>query len=105
MVPLDEVTRLNPDVGVQRVRGRLLAAGPEDVLHSFEDDQGQVSEVAERIVELVDGRRTVGEIVDALCAEFEVPREVCAADAQRFVELLLERKILLRVNRGGQSEH
>src|SRR5579862_236193 len=95
---LDQVTRVNPEVGVQRVRGRLLAAGPEDVLQSFEDGKGEVSEVAERIVELADGVRSVRQIVDALCEEFEVSQDVCTEDTQQFVRLLMQKGILLPVN-------
>lgn len=89
------VPRLHPEVGVQRVGGRLMAAGPDEHLHTFEDETGEVSEVAERIVELCDGRRTVREIVDALCEEFEVDRMVCAHDTAEFVKLLIEKKVLV----------
>lgn len=89
------VPRVHPETGVQRVGGRLLAAGPDDCLHTFEDEAGGVSEVAERILELADGRRTVAQIVDVLCEEFEVDREVCAADTSRFIEVLVEKKVLV----------
>ena len=102
---LDALPRVNPEVGVQRVRGRLIAAGPEDVLHSFEDEGGQVSEVAERIVELADGQRSVRQIVDVLCEEFEVARERCAADTERFIRVLLEKKVLVLVNSGAGTSH
>lgn len=95
MTSMDSVPRLNPNVGVQRVGGRLLAAGPEDSLHSFEDGVGGASEVAERIVELVDGKRSVREIATAIGEEFEVSRDVCEADTRRFVEGLVEKKVLL----------
>jgi hypothetical protein len=105
MTLLDELLRVNPEVGVQRVRGRLMAAGPEDVLHSFENQKGEVSEAAERIVELADGSRTVAQIVDALCDEFEVPREVCLADTEQFIRVLLDKKVLVWVNPGAGSKH
>ena len=93
---LSAVFKVHPEAGVQRVGGRLLVAGADDSLHTFEDDVGRASEVAERIVELSDGRRTLGEVVDALCAEFEVDRATCEADAVEFVKLLLDRNILVR---------
>jgi pyrroloquinoline quinone biosynthesis protein D len=105
MALLDEWPQVNPEVGVQRVRGRLLAAGPDDVLHSFENEQGETSEVGERIVELADGSRTVRQIVDVLCGEFDVSPEICTADAERFVRVLLERKLLVLVNPGAGEEH
>lgn len=75
--------------------GRLLAAGPDDFLHAFEEPSGEASVVAERIVELSDGTRTVWQIVDALCDEFDVAREVCASDTLEFVKLLVQRRVLV----------
>jgi pyrroloquinoline quinone biosynthesis protein D len=87
--------RLHPETGVQRVGGRLLAAGPPNSLHTFEDEAGVASLVAERIVELSDGSRTVSEIVDALVGEFDVAPEECLRDTQGFIQLLVERQVLV----------
>jgi pyrroloquinoline quinone biosynthesis protein D len=92
---MSAVPRLHAEAGVQRVGGRLLAVGPDEHLHTFEDAAGEVSEVAERIVELVDGRRTVADIVDTLCEEFEVERGVCREDTLAFLRLLVEKKVLV----------
>jgi pyrroloquinoline quinone biosynthesis protein D len=92
---MDAVPRVHPRTGVERVGDRLLALGPDDQLHSFEDEAGAASEVAERIVALADGTRTLGRIVDALCEEFDVGREQCARDAVQFVRLLTEKKVLV----------
>ncbi len=92
---MKRVPRVHPETGVQRVGGRLMAASPDDCLHTFEEAGGEVSEVAERIVELCDGQRTLSDIVDVLCSEFDVPREVCAADTLSFVRLLVERQVLV----------
>lgn len=89
------VPRLHPEAGLQRVSGRLMAAGPDEFLHTFEDEQGRVSEVAERILELVDGRRTVEDIVAVLCEEFEVEPEACREDTAAFIQLLVEKKVLV----------
>jgi pyrroloquinoline quinone biosynthesis protein D len=92
---MDAVPRLHPDAGVQRVGDRMLAVGPDDTLHTFEDEGGEVSEVAERILELVDGRRTLGDIVAALCEEFEVEPSVCREDTVTFVRLLVDKRVLV----------
>lgn len=91
---LESVLKVHPETGVQRVGGRLLAASADNFLHTFEDETGQVSEVAERIVELCDGQRTLAQVVDALCEEFEVEREVCAEDTLHFASLLVSRNVL-----------
>ncbi|WP_044196669.1 PqqD family protein [Hyalangium minutum] len=92
---LRAIPRLHPEAGLQRVSGRLMAAGPDEFLHTFEDAQGRVSEVAERILELVDGRRTVADIVAVLCDEFEVEPQACREDTAAFVRLLVEKKVLV----------
>lgn len=92
---MDAVPRVHPQTGVERVGDRLLALGPDDRLHSFEDEAGVASGVAERIVALCDGTRTLARIVDALCEEFDVGREECARDAVQFVRLLTEKKVLV----------
>ena len=92
---LTRVPRLHPGSGVVRVGGRLMATSEDSAVHSFEETDGAVSEVAERIVELVDGCRTVAQIVDVLCEEFEVGREVCTVDTVAFLKTLAERKVLV----------
>lgn len=93
-VTLGDVPRVHPETALQKVGGRWVAATPDEQLHSFEGPDGAVSEVGERIVELVDGRRTVGDIVAVLTAEFEVSDEVAAADALEFIALLVARQVL-----------
>lgn len=71
-----------------------MAATVDERLHTFEDGEG-VSEVGERIVELVDGERSVGDIVSVLVGEFEVAREVCEAETLEFIEELVEKQVLV----------
>ena len=92
---MEAVPRLHPEAGVQRVGDRMLAVGPDDTLHTLEDERGEASEVAERILELVDGCRTVGDIVAVLCEEFEVEPTQCRGDTVSFVKLLVEKKVLV----------
>ena len=91
---LDWVPHVHPETGVQRVGGKWVAATPDDALHYFEEGDGRVSEVGSRIIELCDGVRTVGQIVDTLCEEFEVGRDECEREVLRFVDLLVEKKVL-----------
>lgn len=91
---MDRVVRRHPEAGLQKFGGRLMAVTPDDTLHSFEDDGG-ASEVGERIVELSDGTRTVRDIVRALCDEFEVDAGTCERDTNAFVQLLVDRKVLV----------
>lgn len=91
---MNRIPKRHPDAGVERVMGRLLAVSPDSALCAFEEPSGEVSPVAERIVELVDGQRTLGQIVQQLLAEFEVEEKTCAEDAVAFVEQLVSKSVL-----------
>lgn len=92
-VTLASVPVVHDEAAVLRVGGHWMAATSDDHLHTFDGPEG-VSEVAERIVELVDGVRTVGDIAGTLTEEFEVSREVAEADTMQFISQLLEKKVL-----------
>lgn len=47
-----------------------------------------LNEVGSRVWESIDGRRTLGEILDTVLAEFDVPREKATADVIEFVGAL-----------------
>jgi hypothetical protein len=49
--------------------------------------------VAERIVELVDGMRTVGQIAEVLVEEFEVSRAMAEADTVQFISQLISKRV------------
>jgi len=91
---LSDVPKVHGETALQKVGGRWVAATPDDQLHSFEGSDGVVSEVGERIVELIDGRRSVEEIVKVLLDEFEVPREVAESDTLDFIGLLADKHVL-----------
>ena len=92
-VSLFSVVRVHPETGAQRVGGRWAAASPDGGWHTFEDEAG-VSEVGERIMDLIDGRRSVADIVAVLCEEFEVDRSTCEKETLAFVAKLVEKKVL-----------
>ncbi|MEW5742843.1 MAG: PqqD family protein [Myxococcota bacterium] len=94
-VLLTQIPRVHPETAVSKVGGRWMAATPDDRLHTFEGPDGVVSEVGERIVELVDGQRTVGEIVDVLVEEFDVSRDQAEVDTRQFIALLVQKQVLV----------
>jgi coenzyme PQQ synthesis protein D (PqqD) len=50
-----------------------------------------LNEVGSRVWDLIDGRRTLDDIVDVIVAEFEVPRTQAAADVDVFVRELVDK--------------
>ncbi|MFT3714233.1 MAG: PqqD family protein [Archangium sp.] len=94
VVSLSDVPKVHGETALQKVGGRWVAATPDDQLHSFELADGDVSEVGERIVELIDGKRSVADIVEALLQDFEVSREVAESDTLEFIGLLADKHVL-----------
>ncbi len=86
---LNWVPKVHPETGVQQVRGGWMAATPDDALHTFEG-----SETGERIISLVDGQRTVGQIAAVLQQEFDVPQAECEQQTVQFIEILVQKKVL-----------
>ena len=50
--------------------------------------------VGSRVWELIDGRRSVDEIVEVIVREFDVTHEQAAADVQAFVRELLDKGLV-----------
>jgi len=93
---LSWVPRLHPEAGIQAVQGTVWAATADQGLHSLDDASGAPNPVAARIVELVDGKRSVGDIASVLCEEFEVEPRRCAEETAAFVSMLVQKKVLVR---------
>ncbi len=92
-VSLATIPRVHEEAAVRQVGGRWIAATADDRLHTFAGPEG-VSQVGERIVSLVDGVRSVGEIARLLVDEFEVSREVAEADTLEFISQLIHKQVL-----------
>jgi hypothetical protein len=83
---------VSPDTGLQLFGGRYMAVTPDGQLHTFDDEAAPGP--GERILSLVDGQRTVRQIVDVLVAEYDVDRSECERDTKAFVEALTARRVL-----------
>ena len=53
-------------------------------------------EQAVEILKLVDGERSVDEVIDALAAQFDAPRAEIAGDVQAMLQDLIDKKVLQR---------
>ncbi len=89
---LDRVLRVHPEAGLQQFGGRYMAVTADGQLHTFDEEES--SGPGERILSLVDGQRSVGQIVEALLAEYDVDRSECERDTKAFVEALIARRVL-----------
>ncbi len=92
-VTLAVVPAIHPETALSKLGGRWVVATPDHRWHSFESN-GELSDVGERIVDLVDGTRSVADIVSVLVDEFDVSRAVAEEDTLNFVALLVNKKVL-----------
>ncbi len=80
---------LHPQVAARIIDGEAVIVLPES---------GQVTvlnEVGSRIWELIDGTRSVGEITEAIVAEYDVTAEQAERDVEEFIQELVENKMLV----------
>jgi hypothetical protein len=55
-----------------------------------------LNDVGSRVWDLIDGQRTVDDIVDVIIEEFDVPRAQAAADVDVFTRELLDKGLVAR---------
>ena len=84
--------RLNPEVQGTTLEGETV------LLHLTSGHYYTLNRVGTAIWELCDGKRTLEEIHQALCARFDVPPQRAHDDLAKLVHLL-EQKGLLRIER------
>lgn len=88
MLDLDTRPAPNPTVVGRVVEGEAVLVLPQ---------RGEVkvlNEVGAHIWELVDGSRTVREIVDVICAEYDVDEEQAETDTLAFIAELKSKDII-----------
>lgn len=71
---------------IDEVRGRTVLLGPERTI--------DLDPVAAAIAGAVDGKRSLNEILDHLCAAYNAPREEIEADVTAFLLELADRRLL-----------
>ncbi len=91
MIDNDLRLRKNPNTAF-----RTLAAGEGGVLLHLESGEYHgVNDIGCMIWQLIDGERTVADVVDAIRSEVEHPPDALADDVGRFIDDMRERDLLL----------
>ncbi len=92
---LEKVFALSEDVVAREIEGELilvpLAAGMGDA----DDELYTLNETGRAIWALLDGKRSLAEVVGALAAEYDAPAGEIKADVQGLVAELSRRKMLV----------
>ena len=77
----------------RRIAGETVIVPVRDDVADL-DSIYTLNETGSFVWDLLDGRRTVDQLVDAVVAEFEVAREVAAADVARLIASLRDEGLL-----------
>jgi hypothetical protein len=77
----------------RRIAGETVIVPVRDDVADL-DSIYTLNETGTFVWDLLDGRRTVDQLIDAVVAEFEVAREVAAADVARLIASLRDEGLL-----------
>lgn len=89
-----DVPSVNPEAAVEKVNGQWISGPPDERLPVFVGSL--LPTFGERLLELVDGKRTVRELVELLAdADREHPREEVDAATLQAVDLLVQKSVLV----------
>lgn len=85
------------DVSPRRADGVLCqeAQGQTVLLRLGDGSYYALDEVGARVWELCDGERSLGDVIDVLCAEFAAPPQTVRADVLEFVGQLRGEQLLV----------
>ena len=86
---LDRVYERNDRVVSRRIVDELILVPVRQSVADLETLY-TLNEVGARVYELIDGKRSVGEILEAIITEFEVDRQTARSDVETFVQQLVE---------------
>ena len=88
MMDLDKIYCLKDRVASRKIVDEVILVPLRDSVAEMENLYA-LNEVAARVYELVDGKRSVRDICAAIVDEFDVSAEQAEADVSQFVEQLL----------------
>lgn len=95
MSNLETTPRPSSDVVARVIEGEIIIVPLASGIGDMEDELYTLNETGKAIWDRLDGRRTLGQVVEELAAEFDAPEDVLRADVLGLVEELLKRKILV----------
>ena len=93
-VSLTSICTPSEDVVVRLIEGELLIVPLTAGVGDAGDELYTLNSSGQAIWQQLDGRRTLGEVVEALAQEYDAPRAVLEQDVLGLTGELLRRKIL-----------
>jgi hypothetical protein len=97
-VDLNAVYVPSKDVVVREIEGELIIVPMTSGMSDMEDALFTLNETGRAIMEKLDGKRMLKDVVESLSMEFESSGEELEGDVMGFVEVLFNRKILVQAS-------
>jgi hypothetical protein len=93
----DAVYRPSDDLVVREIDGQLIIVPIATGIGDLEDELYALNDTARVVWAKLDGKHTVGAVVDELAGEYTAPLEEIDADVAGLLEELLKRRMVVSV--------
>jgi hypothetical protein len=97
-IRMDTVLAHSSDVVSREIDGALIIVPLTSGVGDMEDDLFSMNESGTEIWKMLDGKRTLQEIVDVLARQYQAESEEIAQDVAGIVTELLKRKMLVEAS-------
>ena len=94
-IGLDVAYMLSEEVVAREIEGELIIVPIVSGIGNMEDELFNLNETGRSILNLLDDKRSLKDVVDELCAVFEASAEEIEEDVIGFTEELLKRGIIV----------
>jgi hypothetical protein len=91
---LSSIPIVHGEATIRCIAGEWIASTAQGT-HSFTEPDGSESEVAVKMIQSVDGKRSIADIAELVTNYFEVSLDVAQTDALRFMGILIQKNILV----------
>jgi hypothetical protein len=92
---IDTVSRPSSDVVARVIEGEIIIVPVAAGIGDTEDEIYTLNDTGKAVWDRLDGRRTLGQVVKELAAEYDAPEDVLRTDVLGLVDELLRRRILV----------
>jgi hypothetical protein len=99
-VDIDAIYVPSEDVVVREIEGELIIVPMTSGIGDMEDALFTLNETGRAIMERLDGKRRLKDVVESLSKEYESSGRELEEDVMGFVEALFNRKILVQASGG-----
>lgn len=88
------------DVVIRDIEGELIIVPLTSGIGNLEEELFTLNETGRAILNKLDGKKSLKEVIEELAEDFEAPTEEIEADVTGLVKELVKRKILIEISEG-----